>query len=231
MAELAPCRPTMRLRRSTPIGLPTDAIRKRADYLVTPSGELRMAPLLAAMSLELDPMASTEIRRRTGLDIVCVVLGGALRYEPEGAPGVTLGTEGVAVVSTGAGVDYRWRSVGNEPALAMMFWLLGKTRGAPRIDVRIARRVERLREAAAIAGRGTSLPTSRDVRILARVVPVGGSVVHCVRGRRCYVLSTIGRITADGIAAGAGDGVMIDRTGAVRVCAKESTEIVIIETP
>jgi len=230
MAELAASRPT-RLRRSTPIGLPSDAVRRRADYLVTPSGELRMAPLLAAMSLELDPTASTETRRHTGLDIVCVVLGGALRYEPAGAPGVTLGTEDVAVLSTRAGVDYRWRSVSKEPALAVMFWLLGTTGGAPRIDVRIARRVERLREAVPIAGRDTWLPTSRDVRILAGVVPVGGTLVHHVRGRRCYVMSTIGKITADGIAAGAGDGVMIDRTGAVRVAARESTEIVIIETP
>lgn len=221
----------MRVRRSTPIGLPTETSRQHADVLVTPSGRLRIAPLVAAMGRELAPMARIETRHHAGLDIVCVVLAGALRYEPSDARGVTLATEDVAVLSTGRGVTYRWWSVGDEPARAVMFWLLGSSTGTPRIDVCRASRSERLSRAVPIAGRDTVLPTSRDVRILAGVVPVGGSFQYTMRGRRCYIVPTIGTIAADGTVIRAGDGALIDQTGAIRIAAQESTEVVIVETP
>jgi redox-sensitive bicupin YhaK (pirin superfamily) len=230
MTELAPLRPTMRPRRST-IGPPPAAIRQRVDHLVTPNGTLRIAPLLAAMWLDLAPRASTERRQHTGLDIVCFVFGGALRYEPAGGPGATLRTESVAVLSTGAGADYRWRSVGDEPARAVMLWLLGRAEAGPRIGMQIASRAERLYEAAAIAGCDTWLPTSRDVRIFAGIVPVGGSLAHRARGRRCCILSTIGAIAANGVQAIAGKAVVIDRARVIRISAMESTEVVILETP
>ena len=191
---------------------------------------MRIAPLIAAMSRQLVPGSELQERRHAGLDIVCMVLGGALRCELAGAPAMTLWAEYVAVLSTGAGVDHRWRSIGDEPAHVVMLWMLGKADGKPRMDVRIARRRERLGELVQIAGRDTGLPTSSDVRVMAGVLPVGDSLVHVARGRRSYVMSTIGAITVDRVEAAAGDGVLIERSGPIRILAKESTEVVIVET-
>jgi redox-sensitive bicupin YhaK (pirin superfamily) len=207
-----------------------DADRQRTAIFVTSQGHMRIAPLIAALSRELAPGSELQERRHAGLDIVCMVLGGVLRYQPAGAPAVTLWAEHVAVLSTGAGVDYRWRSIGDEPAHVVMLWMLGKADGKPRMDVRIASRLERLGELAPIAGRDTGLPTSSDVRVMAGVLPVGGSLVHVARGRRSYVMSTIGAITANRVEVAAGDGVLIERAGPIRISAKESTEVVIVET-
>lgn len=207
-----------------------EAGRQRAVVLVTGQGHMRIAPLIAAMSRELAPGAELQERRHAGLDIVCMVLGGALRYEPVGAAAMTLRAENVAVLSTGAGVDYRWRSIGDEPAHVVMLWMLGKADGKPRLDAALASRLKRLGELVPIAGRGTELATRGDVRVMAGVLPVGGSLVHVARGRRSYVMSTIGAITASGVEAAAGDGVVTERSGAIRVSARESTEVVVVET-
>jgi len=191
---------------------------------------MRIAPLIAAMSREIAPGSATQLRRHAGPDIVCLVLAGVVLYEPAGAPTVALWAENVAVLSTGAGVEYRWRSIGDEPARVAMLWLLGNAEGVPRIDVRMARRLDRLGRLAPIAGRDTELPTRGDVRVMAGVLPVGRSLVHTARGPRSYVMSTIGAISADGVEAAAGDGVVIDRAGEIRVSARQSTEVVIVET-
>jgi redox-sensitive bicupin YhaK (pirin superfamily) len=191
---------------------------------------MRIAPLVAAMSRELAPGAELQERRHAGLDIVCLLLGGVLRYEPVGAPAMTLWAENVAVLSTGAGVDYRWRSIGDEPVHMVMLWMLGKADGTARMDVRMARRRDRLGTLAPIAGRDAELAIPSDVKVMAGVLPVGRSLVHAARGPRRYVMSTIGTITADGVTAAAGNGVLIERTGAIRISAQESTEVVIVET-
>jgi redox-sensitive bicupin YhaK (pirin superfamily) len=207
-----------------------EAGRQRAVVLVTGQGHMRVAPLVAAMSRELAPGSELQERRHAGLDIVCLVLGGALRYEPAGAAAVTLRAESVAVLSTGAGVDYRWRSIGDEPAHVVMLWMLGKADGKPRMGVGLASRVKRLGSLVPIAGRGTELAVRGDVRVMAGVLPVGGSLVHVARGPRSYVMSTIGAITANGIEAAACDGVVTERSGAIRISARESTEVVVVET-
>ncbi|HEX3764086.1 MAG TPA: hypothetical protein VHW23_35575 [Kofleriaceae bacterium] len=228
--EVAPTLLARRPRRYAFTDSQVQAGRQRAVVLVNSRGHMRMAPLIAAMSRELAPGAELQERRHAGLDIVCMVLGGVLRYEPVGAPAVMLWAENVAVLSTGAGVDYRWRSVGDEPAHVVMLWMLSRADGKPRMDVRTASRLKRLGELVPIAGREVGLPTRNDVRVMAGVLPVGGSLVHAARGQRSYVMATIGTIIASGVEAAAGDGVLVERAGAIRVSAKESTEVVIVET-
>lgn len=228
--EVAPTLPARRPRRRIGSGARIDADRHGTASLVGDQGELRMAPLIAAMSRQLAPGAETQVRRHAGPDIVCMVIAGVLRYEPVGAPPVMLWAETVAVLSTGAGIDYRWRSIGDEPAHVVMLWLLGNADGKPRIDLRMASRLKRLGTLAPIAGRGTALATRGDVSVIAGVLPVGGSLIHAARGQRSYVMSTIGAIAVDGVEIAAGGGVLIERTGAVRVSARQSTEVVVVET-
>jgi redox-sensitive bicupin YhaK (pirin superfamily) len=199
------------------------------DVLVTSHGSLQFTPLLAAISRELAPATYTPIRRHAGVDIVCMVLAGALRYEPASGPLATLVAEDVGVLRTGTGTEYRWRALGDEPVRAVMLWMLGRSDGKPAIDVRMASRIERIGELAPIAGHNTPLPVSHHVRVMASVLAVGESLMHTARGKR-YVMSTIGAFCADGIEAAAGDGVLLERRGAVRISARESTEVVIVET-
>jgi redox-sensitive bicupin YhaK (pirin superfamily) len=212
------------------ISAEVEADRHGTAILVAAGGQMRVAPLIAAMSRELAPGGVTELRRHAGPDIVCLVLGGVLRYEPVGARAVTMWAESVAVLSTGAGVEYRWRSIGDEPAHVVMLWLLGEATGAPRLEVDVAARRRRLGTLVPLAGRDTGLPTRGDVRVMASVLPVGASLVHTARGRRSYVMSTIGAVTANGVAVAARGGAVIDRRGAIRVSARQSTEVVIVET-
>ena len=228
--EVAPTQPAKRPRRPSGGSARVDADRHGTASLVTDQGQLRMAPLIAAMSRELAPGAETQLRRHAGPDIVCMVIAGVLRYEPVAAPPVTLWAETIAVLSTGAGVDHRWRSIGDEPAQVVMLWLAGPADGKPRMDLRMASRLKRLGALAPIAGRATGLPTHGDVSVMAGVLPVGGALVHTARGRRSYVMSTIGAITVDGVDVAAGSGVLIERTGAIRIAAKHSTEVLVVET-
>jgi redox-sensitive bicupin YhaK (pirin superfamily) len=88
----------------------------------------------------------------------------------------------------------------------------------------------RLGTLAPVAGRDSSLAIRGEVRVMAGVVPVGGSVVHAARSRRRYVMSTVGAIAADGVEVAAGAGALIERSGSIQIAARQSTEVVIVET-
>jgi hypothetical protein len=61
------------------------------------------------------------------------------------------------------------------------------------------------------------------------VLPVGHSVVHDPRGRRCYLVSTVGRAAVDGMIAQAGDGVITHARTPMRIDALESTELLLVD--
>jgi len=94
-----------------------DAVRPQlwSDILVTGNGRLRLRPLLAAFPHELAHATATPMRCHGGIDIVCLVLSGTLYYQPSRGVGAVVPTAHVAVMSTAAGVEYRWRATGDEP--------------------------------------------------------------------------------------------------------------------
>src|SRR5688572_21213791 len=91
------------------------------QMLVTSGGRLRFPPLLAVSCRQISPGAATRLRHHAGVDIVCVMLGGALAVESATGERRTLGADDVALLATGTGIAYRWRAVGAEPAYAVMF--------------------------------------------------------------------------------------------------------------
>jgi redox-sensitive bicupin YhaK (pirin superfamily) len=204
-------------------------MQQRTDMLVDRDGRMRMSPLIAATWCVFAPGAVTQLRRHNSTDIVCLVVAGALRLETSDRRAETLVAENVAVLTTGRGSEYRWRSVGDEPARAIMLWLVGRADAAPRIDVAVASRYKRVSRLAPIAGCDTALAANTNVRIFAGVLPAGTLLAHTLRGEQCYVMPTIGGIVVNDVDAKAGTGTVVDRVHTTHIAARESTEVVVVD--
>jgi|GEM_PF-6776440 len=203
-------------------------IRQEADVMVTADGRLRISPIYAALSRTFQPNTATRWRRHESIEIVCVMVAGQLACEVINEDSFVLGSEDVAVLTTGPGVEYRWRSIGTEPAHALFFWLPARMDRTASYQQYRAPRTQRLNELVAIAGDGTRVATTEPVRVYSAVLPHATSIVHAAGHRRCYIVPTLGPIAVDGVVAGPNAGI-VGEGGSRRIHAIESTEVLIVE--
>lgn len=203
-------------------------IHQEADVMVDADGRLRVSPIYAAMSRTFQPHTATRWKRHEGVELVCVMIAGELACECIGQDPFVLGREDVAVLSTGAGVEYRWHAIGDEPARALFFWLPSRMDRTPYYGQYRARRTDRLGALTGVAGWGTRLPTTERVRVSSAVLTAGSSVVHVAHHRRCYIVPTLGPIYVDGVVARPNAGI-VSEGGALEIHALESTEVLVVE--
>ena len=225
--ELAPTELAATLRPTGPSHVVAPGVRQRADVIVSGDGRMPLAPLLAVVMRELAVGAVTQWRCHADIEIACVALAGHLLFEPLAGRAIALGPEDVAVISTGARLDYRWRTVGDEPAHVLMFWFRARHDRAARTMHRREHRCERVGAPSPIAGVGTRLPLAADVAIHAGVLPIGSRITYDAPSR-CYIVSSLGAFAVDGVVGAAGEGVLA-APGRHTIRAIESTEIVIVD--
>ncbi len=203
----------------------TPGVLQQSDVMVAPDGSLQLFPLLVVMSRELAPGVRTRTYHHAGVDLICLMISGSLRHESDLGRRV-LGPDDVYVLSTGHGLDSRWTTVGDEPARALIFWLLASSSCAPRALHRTAPRCGRLGRIATLATRN-AFGNHPRIEVRSSVLAAGTSVIAPSRGATSYIVSTHGAIDIDGTHAACGDGVV--GRGTRYLVARDSTEIIILD--
>jgi quercetin 2,3-dioxygenase len=219
--------------------------RPTTDIDVTPCDHVALAPRCCGAGccqadyVELGPLAMVtfesaesaylpECHLHAGVEIVTVMLAGAFVHAgPRGS--CVVGPDDVSVLATGSGVMHEEHVHGG--ARAVSLWLRASAVGAPSFAYRTLARTTRLDRLVPVASSRapSALALHADATVSTGVFAVGAHTL--VRPQRgcMYLLSTIGRIAVDGVAAEPGDRVVVRGHRPVQIDALQSTEIVAID--
>ena len=189
---------------------------------------------LGMVALEFAEAGSDGVRwSPPGLELVTVMLHGALSYTDSGGGRALIGPEDVAALATGAGV-HREEHVHRDGMRALLIWMF-----APAAAARSAftmRTVPRQRRLGALVPVACNedlgvqvIQLASHLTISTGVLSVGTLATLQARRGRGYLMSTLGRVAVGGVIAEPGDRVILRGTSPVRLHAIESTEVVLVD--
>ena len=185
------------------------------------------------------------IRPHTGFDrhghkdmeIVTYVRRGAITHRDH------LGNEGrtnagdVQVMWAGRGIQHEEQNVENEPTQIFQLWIIPNQTGiAPGWEAQRFPKGDRAGALVTLAsGRkkdSGALPIHQDAAIIAATLKAGQSVQHVIEpGRYVYLVPALGRLTVNGKAVKARDGVAVHGEDRIEIAAVEDGEILIADVP
>lgn len=168
-----------------------------------------------------------------GLELVTVMLHGALSHADSGGGRALIGPEDVAALTTGPGV-HREEHVHGDGMRALLIWLFAPAPAArSAFTMRTVPRDRRLGALAPVACRedlGVQvIQLASAITVSTGVLSVGTLASVQARRGRGYLTSTLGRVAVGGVIAEPGDRVILRGTSPVRLHAIESTEVVLVD--
>jgi redox-sensitive bicupin YhaK (pirin superfamily) len=183
---------------------------------------------------EIAPNAGFPAHPHRDMEIITYVRTGAITHQDSmGNQGRTIAGD-VQVMSAGTGVRHAEYNLEPETTTLFQIWILPKRQGGqpswgtkpfPRGD-RSGRFVPL---ASGFADDEGALPIRADARVLGATLKAGETVEHQVgEDRHAYLVPATGRITVDGKAVNARDGLALS-TGTVAITAIEDSEIVLVD--
>ncbi|MES1200567.1 MAG: pirin family protein [Pseudomonadota bacterium] len=173
------------------------------------------------------------------MEIITYVRTGAITHEDSmGNRGRTEAGD-VQVMSAGSGVMHAEFNLEDEATTLYQIWIMPKERGGrpywgaakfPKGDR--AGTLATLASGFAADQDGGALPIRQDARILAATLEPGQSVSYAPDpGRHLYLAVAKGEADVNGTALGARDGAAITGETALRIEARASAEIVLVDSP
>jgi redox-sensitive bicupin YhaK (pirin superfamily) len=226
--DVLPACQLQHIQRTAPRGV-TSCI---ADVTVTSTGALNFPQLLLAAITRIEPGSGFPRQHHAGIELLTVMLSGTVALEDSITGRELVGSDDVTVLSTGSGVDHEDVALAGDPVFAVVFWV--RSPAAPASYARrTIPRIERLNGLRLVASHDPPTPdvlaVNAPVTLHTGVLAVDVELTYQLPARRrAYVISTLGAITVDGVAAEAGDRVQIRGSGAVRIRAVQSTELVVL---
>lgn len=172
------------------------------------------------------------------MEIVTVVLGGALRHEDSSGGSAVLRAGDVQRMTAGRGVAHSEYNASNEEELHLLqIWILPQTRGATpsHADVRGLFPVDAeakagLRALATAAGAGGELEIQQDAAIYAGRVTASAGLRHEIAaGRGVWIQAVRGSLIANGVALAPGDGLALEDEAGVEVRADATADFLLFD--
>lgn len=188
----------------------------------------------------LRPGSGFDLHGHRDMEIITYVRKGAITHRDHlGNIGRTEAGN-VQVMSAGTGIMHAEFNHENEPTQIFQIWIEPAVHGvAPRWETRSfpkAGREGRLvplasgRREDVEAGDSGALPIYQDAAVLGATLRAGQSITHRLApGRKAYLVPATGRITVNGKAAGARDGVVLDEVETVTITAEEDAELLLAD--
>ena len=171
------------------------------------------------------------------MEIVTVVLQGALEHQDnQGNKGV-LRPGDVQVMSAGTGIQHSESNHSStEPLHLLQLWLLPRTeRLRPRWDQRKFPASDRRGKLLPVVSSGDvpgTLPIDQEAIIFLASISSGDTVVHrSVRGRKAYLFVISGGLKLNGVALTAGDQARIADETELALAAVSESEIIFLDLP
>jgi len=188
----------------------------------------------------IQPGTGFDLHGHRDMEIITYVRKGAITHQDHlGNTGRTEAGD-VQVMSAGTGIMHAEFNREDEATQIFQIWIEPAVHGvAPRWETRSfpkAGREGRLvplasgRRDDAASGEGGALPIYQDAAILGATLEAGQSVTHRLEpGRKAYLVPAAGRVTVNGKAAGARDGVVLEDVEDVTITAEEDAEILLAD--
>jgi len=169
------------------------------------------------------------------MEIMTLVLDGALAHKDSMGNGATIQPDEVQVMSAGTGVQHsEFNADAGKPAHILQIWMLPDRPGiTPRYDQQAYPRSERLNRLKLVLApdpTGDEIKLNQDARIYLGALEAGATVTHVVsEGRHVWVQVARGTGTVNGEAFRDGDGLALSFEDAVTIVAETETDIVLFD--
>jgi redox-sensitive bicupin YhaK (pirin superfamily) len=166
------------------------------------------------------------------MEIVTWVLAGALEHRDSLGHGSVIRPGDVQRMTAGTGIAHsEFNPSATEPVHFLQIWILPATRGlAPGYEQRAVAAGGGLRLVAAREGGGQAITIHQDAALYVATLAPGEGVTHRLApGRHAYLQVTRGRVVADGVLLGAGDGAAVSDVPAVTLGAREPAEVLLFD--
>jgi redox-sensitive bicupin YhaK (pirin superfamily) len=169
------------------------------------------------------------------MEIVTVVLSGALQHKDSLGSGSVIRPGDVQRMSAGTGILHsEWNASQTEPVHFLQIWLLPERRGIKPgyQETRLAEadKRNRLRLIAARDGRDGSVAINQDADIYATHLIDGGTVRHELRrGRHAWVQVALGDVTVNGHTLQRGDGLAVSDETTLELTAPQDAEVLVFD--
>jgi redox-sensitive bicupin YhaK (pirin superfamily) len=166
------------------------------------------------------------------MEIVTWVLAGALEHRDSLGHGSVIRPGDVQRMTAGTGIAHsEFNPSATEPVHFLQIWILPDTRGlAPGYEQRAVGAGSGLRLVAARTGGGQAITIHQDAALYVATLPAGESVTHRLApGRHAWLQVARGRVMADGVVLGAGDGAAVSDAREVTLCAREPAEVLLFD--
>ena len=181
------------------------------------------------------PGTGFDLHGHRDMEIITYVRRGAITHQDHlGNSGRTTAGD-VQVMSAGTGIMHAEFNREDEATQIFQIWIEPAVHGvAPRWETRSFPKAGREGRLVPLAsGRkddADALPIYQDAAVLGATLTAGQSVTHTLMpGRKAYLVAATGRITVNGKAAAARDGVVLEDVEAVTITAAEDAEILLAD--
>lgn len=181
------------------------------------------------------PGAGFPPHSHANMEIVSIVLSGALAHRDSLGNVETLAAGEVQRMSAGSGIEHsEFNPSTAEPVHFLQIWLpplhVDRAPGYEQRAFAPEARDGRWLLAVSPDGDGGSLRIDQDARIYLTKLPAGAGLAHALpEGRRAFVQITRGQARLDGIALHAGDGATVHGGGDLVLSAETDAEAVLFE--
>lgn len=171
------------------------------------------------------------------MEIVTVVLEGALRHRDSLGNSCVMSAGGVQRMSAGTGIEHsEFNASDVEPLHFMQIWMVPAKRGMAPWHVQRSFAAKELRGQwrciVSTNGRDDSLTLNQDARIYATRLNGKESAEHRpVKGRRLYLHLARGFAALNGVNLRAGDGAFIENESTLKLSEAEDAEALLFDLP
>ena len=169
------------------------------------------------------------------MEIITYVRKGAITHQDNlGNRGRTEAGD-VQVMSAGTGIAHSEMNAEDQATQIFQIWIMPNAKGLPPSwGTRPFPKGERsgafVTLASGLPGDSQALPIRADARLVAATLQAGQSAEYQIAaGRKVYLVPASGRLTVNGVAASAGDGVAICDERLLHVSAEQDSEIVLVD--
>jgi quercetin 2,3-dioxygenase len=181
------------------------------------------------------PGTGFDLHGHRDMEIITYVRSGAITHQDHlGNVGRTEAGD-VQVMSAGSGIMHSEFNREDGPTQIFQIWIEPALHGvAPRWEARSFPKAGREGRLVPLAsGRkdhDEALPIHQDAAILGATLQAGQSVIHRLEaGRKAYLVAATGRVTVNGEAVGARDGVVLQGIDEAVIAAEEDSEILLAD--
>ncbi len=171
------------------------------------------------------------------MEIVTYVISGALEHQDSMGNGSIIRPGEVQRMTAGSGVVHSEKNPSKTESIHLLqIWILpDAARLKPEYEQKMysaADKANRLQPIASPDGRGGSLTIHQDATVFASILEAGHEVNHSLaEGRSAWLQLITGRIDANGVAIGPGDGLAIEAETSLLIRATESAEFLLFDLP